>query len=69
MSNVNEFLTMQQQDPSMILFSQMEVFGDTNNLKIELFKLGNTTDYSYNFIYPETKYNNREFIFSFGVRY
>ncbi len=67
--DVEAFLTLQAKNPEMILFTQLEEFGDANKLKVEAFKLGNSSDYIYNFIYPAIKYQNRSYIYSFGVKY
>jgi len=69
LNNLNEFLTMQETEPTMILFSQMELFGKERGIEIEGFELENSSTYVYDFIYPQTKYNSRVYLFSFGVRY
>ena len=69
MGDISSFIEIQKTNPKFILFTQMEDFSEENGLEIESFKMGNTSDYVHNFIYPLIKYNNRTYIFSFGVSY
>jgi hypothetical protein len=66
---VEEFLEIQKGNPSEIMFSQMELFGEEKGIQIESFKFGDSLDYSHNFIYSTIKYGERTFVFSFGARY